>query len=157
MVSLTNSIGTTGCCCLVALLCPTLYDPMDCSTPDLPVPHHLPVCPSSCSLVMLFSYLILWCPLLPFCPQSFPASETFPTSHLFTSDDQNPGASASESVFPVNIQGWSPLKLTGLISLMSRGLSGVFSSTTVRRHQCFDVLPSLLSSSHKHTWPLGRP
>ena len=55
------------------------------------------------------------------------------------------------------IQGWSPLRLIGLISLLSKGLSGVFSSTTVWRHQFFGILPSLLSSSHNHAWPLGRP
>ena len=67
----------------------------------------------------------------------FPASGTFPVSCLFTPDDQNTEASASVSVLPVNIPGWSPLRLTGLISLLSTGLSRVFSSTTVWRHQCF--------------------
>ena len=62
-------------------------------------------------------------------------------SQLFASDDQNTGASAS--VLPVNIQGLSPLRLTGLISLQSKGLSGVFSSTTVQGHQFFGALPSL--------------
>ena len=91
------------------------------------------------------------------CPQSFPASGTFPMSCLLTSDDQNTETSASASVFPVNIQGSSPLRLTGLISLQSKGLSGVFSSTTVQRLWFFVFLPSLWSSSHNHTWPLGRP
>ena len=95
--------------------------------------------------------------LSSFCPQSFPASETFPMSHLFPSDDQNTGASTSASVILVNILGWSPFSLTGLISLLSKRLSRVFSSTTVRRHQFFGVLPSLRSSSHNHMWPLGRP
>ena len=76
-------------------------------------------------------------------------------SHLFTSGGQNIGVSALASVLPVNIQGWSPLRLTGLISLLSKGLWRVFSSTTVRRHQFFGVLPSLWSSSHNRTWPLG--
>ena len=88
----------------------------------------------SIELVMLSSHLILWCPLL-LLPQSFPASGTFPISHLFISDDQNTGASAS--VLPVNIQSWSPLRLTGLIFLLSKGLSGVFSRTTVGRHKFF--------------------
>ena len=82
------------------------------------------------ALVMPSSHLILWCPLV-LCPQSFPASGTFSVSHLFTSDDQNTGASASASILPVNIQGLSPLRLTGLISLLSKGFSGVFSGTTV--------------------------
>ena len=124
-----------------------------------PCPSPSPeVCPSSCPLHW-------WChsvisssdALFSFCPQSFPKSGTFPMSHLFTSDDQNTGASASASVLPVNIQCWSPLRLTGLISLLSRALLGVFSSTTFQRHQFFRVLPSLQSSSHNCTWPLGRP
>ena len=61
------------------------------------------------------------------------------------------------TVFPMSIQGQFPLRLTGLISLVSKGLSGVFSSTIVRRHQFFSPPPSLWSSSHNHTWPLGRP
>ena len=87
------------------------------------------VCPSSSSFCH-------WCSpaisssdaLFSFCPQSFPASGTFPMSRLFTSDDQNTGASASASVLPVNTQSWSPSQLTGLISLLSKGLSGVFST-----------------------------
>ena len=101
---------------------------------------------------MPYSYLILF----SFCPWSFPASGTFPTSCLFTSDDQNTGPSSSASVLPVNIQGWSPLRLTGWISLLSKGLSGVF-NTIVWRHQFFSGLLSLQSSSHNHTLPLGRP
>ena len=109
-----------------------------------PIPR---ACRSSCSLHW-------WChpaisssdALFSFCPQSFPVPGTFPMSRLFKSDDQNTGASAS--VLPVNIQGWSPFRLTSLISLLSKRLSGVFSSTTVWRHQFFGVLPSLQSSSH---------
>ena len=108
------------------------------------------------ALVMPSSHLILWCPLL-LCPWSFPESGTFPMSCLFASGDQNTGVSASGSVLPVNIQGWSPLRLPGLISLLSKGLSEVFSSTTIWRHQCFDILPSLWYSSHNRTWSLGRP
>ena len=77
--------------------------------------------------------------------------------HLFASDDQNTETSASAPIFPVNIQGWSPLRLSGLISLLSTGLSEVFSNTMVRRYQFFGILPSLQSSSHNCTWPLGRP
>ena len=82
-----------------------------------------------------------------FCPQSSPASGSFPMSWLFISDDQNTGASVS--VLPMNIHDQFPLRLTGLTSL-------VFSSPTVQRHQFFGTLPSLWSSSHKHTWPLER-
>ena len=90
-------------------------------------------------------------------PQSFPASGSFPMSQLFTSDDWNTGVSALASVLPMCIQGWFPLRLTGLISLLSKGLSGVSSSTTVQRHRFFDTLPYLWSSSHNCIWPLGRP
>ena len=95
--------------------------------------------------------------LFSFRPQSFPASGTFPVSRPFISGNQNTGALASASVLPMSIQGWFPLKLTGLIILMSKGLSGVFYSTTVERHQFFGALLSLWSSFHNCTWLLGRP
>ena len=95
--------------------------------------------------------------LFSFCPQSFPESGNFPMSHLFAAGDQNAGISASSSVLPVIIQDWSSLRLTGLVSLLSKGLSGVFFSSTVQRHQFLGTLLSLQSSSHNHTWPLGRP
>ena len=113
MVSLTNSIGTTGCCCLVALLCPTLYDPWIAAHPtslSLTISRNLPKF-MFIALVMPSSRLILWCPPL-LLPSIFP--RTFPMSHLFTSNEQNTGASVSASVLPVNTQGLSPLKLTGL-------------------------------------------
>ena len=108
----------------------------------------------SVASVIPSSYLILWCPLL-FLICLFPAWETFPISHLFPSGDQSTRASASASVLLKSIQGWFPL--TGLISLLSTGLSRVFSSATVWRQQIFGALPSLRSSSHNCTWPLGRP
>ena len=124
-----------------------------------PCPSPSPrVCPSSCPLPQ-------WChpaisssdALFSSCPQSFPASGTFLTSWLFESGDQNTGASASASVFLMSMQDWFPLRLTGWISLLSKGLIGVFSSPTVWRHQFIGTLPSLQSSSHNCTWPLGRP
>ena len=75
-----------------------------------------------------------------FCLQSFPPSGSFPVSQVLASGGQNIGASAS--VLPVNIQGWFPLRLTGLISLLSKGLSRVFSGTTIRKHQFFGTQPS---------------
>ena len=84
------------------------------------------------------------------CPQSFSASGSFPMSHLFESGGQSIGASAS--VLPMNIQGWFPLGLIGLISLLSKGLSRVFSTTIVWKHQFFSAQPSLWSSSHIRTW-----
>ena len=93
--------------------------------------------------------------VIPFssCLQSFPASGSFLMSWFFESGGQNIGASASASVLPVNIRGWSPLGLTGLI-LQCRGFSRVFSNTTVQKHQSFSVQPSLRSSFHIHTWLL---
>ena len=117
------------------------------------------ICPNSCSLHQWCHPAISSCDaLFSFCSQSFPASGTFPMSHLFISDDDSNGGSVSASVFPMNIQGWSPLRLTCLISLLAKGLSGVFSSTTVwSYHQFYGILPSLQSNSHNCTWPLGRP
>ena len=88
------------------------------------------------------------------CPRSFSASESFVMSQLFTSGGQSTGASAS--VLPMNIQDWFPLGLIGSISLLSKGLSGVFSSTTVQKRQFFGAQPSLWSSSHNHTWLLEK-
>ena len=101
-----------------------------------------------------FNHLILCCPLLS-CPQSFPAPRSFPISRLFTSGGQCIGASAS--ALPMNIQDWFPLGLTGLISLLSKGLSRVFSNTTVQKHQFFSAQLSLWSSSHICTWLLEKP
>ena len=83
-----------------------------------------------------------------FCLPSFPASESFPMSWLFTLGGQSIGASASASVLPMNFQGWFPLALIGVISLLSKGLSRVFSSCTVLKHQFFGAHPSLWFNSH---------
>ena len=92
----------------------------------------------------------------PSCPQSFPASGSFQMSQLFTSGDQSIGFSTSASVLPMNIQDWSPLGWTGWISLQSKGLSRVFSNTTVKKHQFFSAQLSLWSNSHIHTWLLEK-
>ena len=102
----------------------------------------------SFSVIPFFSYL-----------QSFPASGSFLLSQLFTSGGQSIGALASASVLPMNIQGWFPLRLTGLISLLSKELSRVFSSTTVWRHQFFSAQLSHLymntgkTTAGSFTWP----
>ena len=98
-------------------------------------------------------HLIL-CRTLLLLPQSFPASRSYPMSWLFISGSHSIGVSASASVLPVHIQDWFPLGLTtgNLISLQSRGLSRVFSNTTVQKHQFFGAQLSLWSNSHIHTW-----
>ena len=96
--------------------------------------------------------------VIPFssCPQSFPPSGSFPLSQHFASGGQSIGTSASASVLPMNIQGWFPFRLTGLISLLFKGLSRVFSNITVQKHQFFSVQPSLWSNSHICGWLLGK-
>ena len=89
--------------------------------------------------------------------ESFPASVSFPISQLFTSGGQRIGAAASASVLPVNNQDLSPLGWTGWISLQSKGLSRVFSNTTVQKHQFSSAQLSSQSNSHIHTWPLEKP
>ena len=90
------------------------------------------------------------------CPQSFPASGSFPMSQFFLSGGQSIGASASPSVFPMNIQCWFPSGLTVLISLLSKGFLIVFSNTTVQKHQVFSTQLSLWPISHIHTWLLEK-
>ena len=103
--------------------------------------------------VMLSNHFI-FCLCLFSCLPSFPASESFPVSQLFASGGQNCGASPSASVLPVNIQGWFPLRWTGFISMQSKGLSRVFSSTAVWRHQFFGAQAFLWSNSHISIWLL---
>ena len=96
--------------------------------------------------------------IVPFsCLQSFPASGSFHMSQFFTSGGHGIGPSALASVLPMSIQDWFPLGLTGLISLQSKGLSRVFSNTTVQKHQFFGAQLSLLFNSHIHTWLLEKP
>ena len=125
----------------------------------LPCPSLSPrVCPNSCPLSQ-------WChptisssviPLLSY-PQSFPASGTFPMRQLFIWGDQSIEASASASVLSVNIQGSFPSGLTGLISLLSKGLSRIFSSTTAQKHQFCSIQPSLWYNPHIRSWLLEKP
>ena len=106
--------------------------------------------------VMPSNHLILCYPLL-LPHSSFPASGSFPVSQFFTSGGQSIGVSASASVLPMNTQDWSPLEWTGWICLQSKGLSRVFSNTTVQKHQFFGTQLSSQSNSHIHTWPLEKP
>ena len=120
--------------CHIRFLCPPL-------SPRL--------CSNSCPLSQ-WGFLAISSSAAPvsFWLQSFPASGSFPVSWLFTSGGQSTGASTSASVLPMNIHGWFPLGLTGLIFLQSKGLSRVFSSTTIQKHQFFITQPSLWSNSH---------
>ena len=145
-----------------------LFSPSDVSKSLWPhrLQHARLRCPSpsprACSISCPSSQ---WChptfssSVIPFssCLQSSPASGSFPMSQFFTSDGQSIGASASASVLPMNIQGWWPLGLTGLIFLHSKGLSRVFSNTTIQKHQYFGAYLSLWSNSHIHTWLLEKP
>ena len=149
-------------CSWVTKLCPTLHDPMDCSTPGFPVHHQLPCPTPTCSHS---GPLNRWChttissSVIPFSSrlQSFPASGSFQMSQFFASGGHSIGASASASILPKSIQGWFSLRLTGLISLLSKVHSRVFSSTTMQKHQFFSAQPTLWPSSHIWTWLLEKP
>ena len=128
--------------------------------------HTKPPCPSPTPKVYSNSCpLSRWChptissSVVPFssCLQSFSASGSFQRSQLFAWGGQSIGVSASTSILPMNIQDWFPLGLTGWISLQSKGLSRVFSNTTVLKHQFFCTQLSLQSNSHIHTWLLEKP
>ena len=97
--------------------------------------------------------------VVPFssCPKSLPASESFPISQLFAWGGQSIRVSVLASFLPKNTQDWSPLEWTGWISLQSKGLSRVFSNTTVQKHEFFGTQLSSQSNSHIHTWPLEKP
>ena len=141
----------------VAQSCPTLCDPMNCSTPGLPLHHQLPEFKLMfIELLMPSSHLILCRPLLLLTPIP-PSIRLFPMSQLFTWGGQSIGVSTSTSVLPKNTQDWSPLEWTGWISLQCKGLSRVFSNTTVQKHQFFGAQLSSQSNSHIHTWPLEKP
>ena len=111
---------------------------------------------TSIESVMSFSHLIFCHPLL-LCLQSLPASESFPMSQLFAWGGQSTGVSALASFLPKNIQDQFPSEWIGWISLQSKGLSGVFSNTTVQKHQFFSSQLSSQSNSHIHIWPLEKP
>ena len=125
-----------------------------------------PTCPSPTPGVHSDSRpLSQWChpaissSVVPFssCLQSLPASESFPVSQLFAWGGQRTGVSALASFLPTKSQSWSPSERTGWISLQSKGLSRVFSNTTVQKHQFFSALSSSQSNSHIHTWPQEKP
>ena len=150
-------ISVDWCGCSVAALCPPLCTPMDRSMPGLPVPHHL----------LEFSHAHS-CPLNQRCHPTISSSVPFSSSAFSLSQHQSlfQWVSSSHQVakvselqhqsFQKSIQGWFLLGLTGLMSLQSKGLSRVCSSTTVWKHQFFITLHSSSSSSHIRTWQLER-
>jgi len=129
----------------VAQPCPTLCDPMDYSTPGLPVQNQL--------LELAQTHVH---PLL-FLPSVFLSIRSFLMNQFFPLGGQIIGVSVSASVLPMNSQDWFPLGLTGWISLQPNGFSRVFSNTTVQKHQFFDAQLFLWSNSHIHTWLLEKP
>ena len=131
---------------------------MNRSMPGLPVHHQLPEFTQTHVHRVGDAIQAISSSVVPFssCPQSFPASGSFQMSQLFASGGQSTGVSASTSVLPKNTQDWS-LGWIGWISLQSKGLSRVFSNTTVQKHQFFGSQLSSQSNSHIHTWPLEKP
>ena len=125
--------------------CPTLCDPMDCSRLDLPVHHQRPEFTQT-HVYQVGDAIQLSHPLSSPSPPALNLSQhqgSFPMSQLFTSGGHSIGVSASTSVLPMNTRDWSPLEWTGWISLQSKGLSRVFSNTTVQKHQFFSTQLSL--------------
>ena len=146
------------CCCSVAKSCPTLCDSVNCSTSDFPVLHYLPEVAQT---------HVHWVSdsIQPSHPLSPPSPTAFSLSHhqgLFqwvdsASGGQSITASGSASVLPINIQGGFPLGMTDLISLVSKGLSRVFSSITIWKLHFFGSQPSLWFNSPIRTWLLEKP
>ena len=153
-IYLTNSFQFSS----VAQSCPTLLWPHELQHARPPCPSQTPrVHPNPCASSQ-------WChpaissSVIPFfCLQSLPAQGSFWMCQFFTSGGQSIGASALAPVLPMNTQDWSSLGWTGWIFLQSKGLSRVFSNTTVQKHQFFGTQLSLRSNSHFHTWPLEKP
>ena len=143
----------------VAQSCLTLCDPINRSMPRPPCPSPSPGVNSNSMCiksVMPSSHLILYGPLLllPLIPSSI---RVFSNESVLRMCGQSIGVSALTSVLPMNTQGWLPLEWTSWISLQSKGLSRVFSNTTVQKHQFFGAQLSSQSNSHIYTWPLGKP
>ena len=130
---------------------------MNCNATAFPVLHYLPEFGKFMYIesATLSNHLIFCFPLL-LLPSVFPSIRVFSINSTLCIRRSNIGASASASVLPMNIQGWFPLGLTGLISLLSKGLSRIFSSTIIQKHQFFSTQPSLWSNSHIHAWLLEK-
>ena len=147
-----------SCFCSVAKSCPALCNPMDCSMPSSSVLHYLP------EVAQIHVHWVgdaIWpshppSPLL-FLPSIFPSIRVFSNESALCIRWQSTGASTSASILPMNIQGCFSLGWTGWISLQSKGLSRIFSNTTVQKHQFFNAQSSLWSKSHIHIWLLEKP
>ena len=139
----------------VAQSCPTLYHPMNHSTPGLPVHRQLPEFTQT-HVRWVSNAIQPSSSVVPFscCLQSFPASRSSQMSQFFQSGGQSIWVSASASILPMNIQDRFPFRWTDWISLQSKGLSRVFSNTTVQKHQFFGAQPSLWSNFDIHAWLL---
>ena len=142
----------------VSQSCPTLCDPMDWSTPGLPVQNQL------LEIIQTHVHQVgdtikpsHPLPTLLLLPSIFPSIRVFSNESVLPIRWSKYWVSASASVLPMNTQDWSPLGWTGWISLQSKGLSRVFSNTTVQKHQFSGAQLSLQSNSHIHTWPLEKP
>ena len=154
-----GTVSENGCCCSVTTSCQTLCDSMDCSMPGFPVLHYL----------LEFTQIhVYWVndaiqpshPLSPPSPFAFTLFQHQSLLQWMSSSHQVAKVLKfhfSTSVLPVNISDLFPLGLTGLISMQPKGLSRVFSNTTVQKHQFFSTQPSSQSNSHIHTWPLEKP
>ena len=158
MFCLNTTLYINCYCCSVTKLCQILCDPHGLQHARPPCPPLSPrVCSNSCPLSQ-WCYLTISSPVAPFffSFQSFPASGSFWMSRFFSVSGQSIGASASASVLPMNTQDWS-LGWTCWISLQSKGLSRVFSNTTLQKHQFFCAQLFSQSNFHIHTWPLEKP
>ena len=146
------------CCCSAARSCPILWGPMDCSRLGSPVLHYLQEFAQThvhwVNQVIQTSHRLS--PLL-FLPSIFSSIKVFFNGSALHIRQPNFGASASASALSMNIQGWFPLGLTGLIYLLSKRLSRVFSSTIIQKHQFFSAQLSLQSNSYIHPWLLEKP
>ena len=143
---------------VVAQLCPTICNTMDCRMQGFLVFNHLPELAQT-HIHWLGNSTQPSYTVIPFstCLQSFPTSGSFLMSQLFTSGGQSIGPSSSTSALPINIKDWFPLGLTDLIFLRSKGFPRVFSNITIQKHQFFGTQPSLWSNFHIHTWLLEKP
>ena len=139
--------------------CLAICGPMACSMPGFPVLHYLPEFTQT-HVHWISDAIQPSHSLSSPSPSAFNISQhqgLFLMNQLYASGSQSIGAPALGSVLPMNIQGWYPLGLTGLISLLSKGLSGIFSNNTVQKQRFFGTQPSLQSNSHIHTWLLEKP